>query len=334
MAEKSRRFTWRRPVPGSAEAYGVALILVGLASLARWALGFYTQDLQAFTTFYPAVLFATLLGGAGPGLCAALLGGFICWWQFLPPYGSLAPLTPADAINLLTYFVASALIVWAADHYRRLTKRLRDEESLRKLAVDELAHRLKNKVATILSIVNFRLREFPEARDDIVGALTALMATDELITVAQGEGARFGDILATEFAPYDASRIAMRGPDCLLPPRLALTMALLVHELATNAAKYGALSAAAGRLSVDWLLADRRLNVIWRESGGPSVSPPSHSGFGTRLFRRALEQFDGKVDAAFEPDGLVCKLSVALPPDTPKAEPETFGKQRATVPGV
>jgi len=331
MAAKSRRVSWRRPVPGSAEAYGVALTFVVLASLARWALGYFTQDLQAFTTFYPAVLFAALLGGAGPGIFAALLGGIVCWWLFLSPFNLLLPLSRADEVNLLTYFVASALIVWAADHYRRLTERLRDEEAFRKLAVDELAHRLKNKVATIQSIVSFRLREIPEVREEILGALAALMATDDLITVAQGEGARFRDILAAEFAPYDMSRIAMAGPDCRLPPRLALTMALLVHELTTNAAKYGALSNAAGRLTIDWLLADGRLNVIWRESEGPSVSPPSHSGFGTRLFRRALEQFDGKVDAAFEPSGLVCKLSVALPADTPNATPEPSGKERPAV---
>lgn len=315
----SRRFRWRRPLPGSAEAYALALLLVVLATLARWALGFFTQDLQAFTTFYPAVLFAALLGGAGPGIFAALAGGFICWWQFLSPFTSPLLLTRADELNLLTYFVASALIVWASDHYRRLTRRLRDEETFRKLAVDELAHRLKNKVATIQSIVRFRLRDYPEVRDDIVGALAALMATDELITATQGEGARFRDILVAEFAPYDMSRIATAGPDCLLSPRLALTMALLVHELATNSAKYGALSASAGKLSIDWSLADRRLNVVWRESAGPPVSPPNHSGFGTRLFRRALEQFDGKVDAAFEPSGMVCKLSVVLPPEAPNA---------------
>ena len=332
MAENSRRFEWRRPVPGSAEAYGIALIFVVLAGLARWALGFFTQDLQAFTTFYPAVLFAALLGGAGPGIFAALLGGVICWWLFLSPFISLEPLSRADEINLLTYFAASALIVWATDHYRRLTKRLRDEETFRKLAVDELAHRLKNKVATIQSIISFRLREFPDVRDDITGALAALMATDQLITAAQGEGARFRDILAAELAPYDMSRIAMAGPACQLSPRLALTMALLMHELATNAAKYGALSVAAGKLAVDWSLADRRLTVVWRESGGPPVGPPSHSGFGTRLFRRALEQFDGKVDAAFKPSGLVCKLSVVLPPDSPDGAPEASGKEREAIP--
>jgi two-component sensor histidine kinase len=183
---------------------------------------------------------------------------------------------------------------------------------------------LKNKLATIQSIVNFRLRDYPQIRDEIAGSLVALTATDHLITAAQGQGAHIADILATELAPYEMSRISMDGPSCLLEPKIALTMALLVHELATNAAKYGALSTSDGKLStsdgklaIDWSLAGERLKLEWRESDGPPVSPPSRSGFGTRLFLRALEQFGGKVDAAFALTGLVCILSPALPDISP-----------------
>ena len=314
-SDGNRRRNWPGFSPGSAEAYVVATLLVVLASLLHWGFGFFTQDLQAFTTFYPAVLFATLWGGAGVGIFSTILAGIVSWWAFLPAFSLLQPLTRGDEINLLTFILASITIVWATDHYRRLTKRLQDEENFRKLAVDELAHRLKNKLATIQAIVNFRLREHPHVRDEIAGALTALTATDDLITAAQGQGAGIGDILSTELAPYDVSRISMAGPDCLLSPKLALTMALLVHELATNAAKYGALSSGAGKLSIDWALSDTCLKLDWRESGGPPVSPPSHNGFGTRLFLRALEQFSGKVDATFAPSGLVCTLSVVLPED-------------------
>jgi two-component sensor histidine kinase len=326
-SSNGRRRNWPRLLPGSAEAYAFTTLLVVLASLLRWGLGFFTQDLQAFTTFYPAVLFAALWGGAGVGIFAAILGGIVSWWAFLPPYSALLPLTRGDEINLLTFIFSSIVIVWATDHYRRLTKRLQDEEGFRKLAVEELAHRLKNKLATIQAIVSFRLREHPHVRDEITSALTALTATDDLISATQGQGARIGDILSTELAPYDVSRISMDGPDCLLSPKLALTMALLVHELATNAAKYGALSSAAGKLAIDWTLADTRLRLDWRESGGPPVSPPAHSGFGTRLFLRALEPFSGQVDATFAPSGLVCKLSVVLPQDRPSSADDLTGKR-------
>jgi two-component sensor histidine kinase len=314
-------------LPGSAEAYACATLLVALASLLRWGLGFVTEDLQAFTTFYPAVLFASLWGGARVGIFAALLGGIISWWAFLPPYSVLWPPSRGDEINLLTFFVASVLIVWATDHYRRLTKRLQDEENLRELAVDELAHRLKNKVATIQAIVSLRLREHSQLRDEIADTLTALTSTDELITKTQGQGARINDILSTELAPYDLSRVSAEGPYCLLSPKLALTMALLVHELATNAAKYGALSSSAGKLSINWSLSGTRLNLEWHESGGPPVNPPSHSGFGTRLFLRALDQFRGKVDATFASTGFACKLSVDLPETAPSSVPDATGKE-------
>jgi two-component sensor histidine kinase len=321
----SRHFEaiWRI-VPGSAKAYALAIGLVGIATAARWGLGFFTGYLQAFTTFYPAVLFAALLGGAGPGILATLLGGFICWWDFLSPYRFLLPLKLADAIDLATFFIAAFMIVWATDHYRRLTKRLRDEENFRKLAVDELAHRLGNKVATIQAIINFQLRDQPEIRQDINSALTALRATDNLIMATQGQGAHIADVVSAEMAPYDASRVSYVGRDFLLPPTFALVMSLLMHELATNAAKYGALSNSTGALSIEWTLQDGRLNLTWAESGGPPVTAPSSSGFGTRLFQRALEQFEGKIIASFPPTGFLCRLSVLVPDqstDTPTDDP-------------
>ena len=114
----------------------------------------------------------------------------------MPPQFTFS-LTLAQQIGLLTYLFASLLIVWGADHYRRLTQRLeneekfrKDEEKFRKLAVEELAHRLKNKLATIQSIISFQLRDDPQIRDAILSRLTALSATDDLIMATQGQGAR------------------------------------------------------------------------------------------------------------------------------------------------
>jgi two-component sensor histidine kinase len=225
------------------------------------------------------------------------------------------------------YFSACLLIVWGADHYRNITKRLEDEEKFRKLAVDELAHRLKNKLATIQSIISFQLRDDPQIRDAILSRLIALSATDDLIMATQGQGAGLRGILSAELRPYGGSRVSMEGPDVLLPPKLALMMALLVHELATNAAKYGALSSSVGNLSIQWSLADARLDLEWRESGGPAVSAPIHRGFGTRLFSRALEQFGGAVDATFATTGLICKLSFVLQESSPTLAPELTGAQ-------
>jgi two-component sensor histidine kinase len=99
----------------------------------------------------------------------------------------------------------------------------------------------------------------------------------------------------------------------LLSPKVAMTMALLVHELATNAAKYGALSSPTGQVAISWSLSERRLNLEWRESGGPVVNTPTRNGFGMRLLSRALVQFGGGVEMSFEATGLLCKMSVTLP---------------------
>jgi two-component sensor histidine kinase len=96
---------------------------------------------------------------------------------------------------------------------------------------------------------------------------------------------------------------------------MAVTMALLVHELATNSAKYGALSAPEGRVSVRWSLSGGVLNVEWQESGGPAVKAPTHRGFGMRLLTGALDRFGGIVETNFEPTGLVCKMRLKLPED-------------------
>jgi two-component sensor histidine kinase len=113
----------------------------------------------------------------------------------------------------------------------------------------------------------------------------------------------------------------MDGPDIILTPTLALTMALMVHELATNAAKYGALSQPAGKVSLQWSLADRTLNFEWRESGGPPVASPTHRGFGLQLLSRALEQFSGTVEMNFDASGLVCRMKAMLPENKPSNSP-------------
>ena len=105
-------------------------------------------------------------------------------------------------------------------------------------------------------------------------------------------------------------------------------MALLAHELATNAAKYGALSNAFGKLSIAWSLSNEQLKFEWRESNGPIVTPPTHRGFGVRLLSRAMDQFGGTVETTFEPTGLVCKLKVTLAERTPSIVPEITNKGR------
>ena len=263
----------------SAEAYLGATVLVVLASLVRWGLDFIGQPLLPFTTFYPAILFGTYIGGLGVGCYAAGLGGLIGWWAFLPPHFVFFVFKPKVELELVIYLAACGFIIWGADSYRRLVRQHRDlaaqlldEKKFGKVVVEELAHRLKNKIATIQSIVSYQLRGHPELRDAIVGRLVALSGTDDLIIAAQGQGADLRDLLTVELRAYEASRILIAGPAVFLPTKLALSMTLLVHELATNAAKYGALSLESGAVSIHWSVSNHVLELFWRETGGPAVA--------------------------------------------------------------
>lgn len=301
-----------RIAPDLYQAYAFALSCVAVATLSEFALLSLDEDISPLETFYPAVLFAALIGGIGPGVVAAVGGGLIVWWGLMPPRFTFSLSEYGDKITLVTYVVASTLVVWGADYFRGLSKRLEDEEHFRKLTVEELAHRLKNKTATIQAIIGLQLRNNPQIRDDILGRLMALSTADSLLAEANERGAYIHDIVAAEVGPYVASRVDIRGSNAPLPPKHALTMALLVHELATNSAKYGALSAPDSRVSVTSSVAHPVLSIEWHESGGPTVSAPTRRGFGLRLLQRALQQFQGSVETSFEPTGLICKMSLAL----------------------
>ena len=111
---------------------------------------------------------------------------------------------------------------------------------------------------------------------------------------------------------YDVSRVCMQGEPVHLPAKLAVTLALIFHELATNAAKYGALSTQRGRLAVSWVTNGREIAIDWRESGGPPAVAPTQSGFGKRLFERGLDPFRGQVETQFCADGFVCTITLVM----------------------
>jgi K+-sensing histidine kinase KdpD len=148
----------RRIAPGSLEAYLIAALCVALAAAVRWAIGLFVPDVVPFATFFAATLMSALVGGKGPGLFAALTGCALGWWAFLMPTMAWLPLTAGQQLSIAAYLVTSGIIVGAVHRYQHVVRRLEEEEKFRQLAVEELAHRLKNKVATIQSIVSVRLR--------------------------------------------------------------------------------------------------------------------------------------------------------------------------------
>lgn len=114
------------------------------------------------------------------------------------PHFAFLPRVQGELEGLLIYLLTCAFMISGTEHYRKLTKRLKNEEHFRKIAIEELAHRLKNKIATIQSIIGYQLRDSPETKDAIISRLAALSSTDDLIMAAQGRGAHLRDILSAE----------------------------------------------------------------------------------------------------------------------------------------
>jgi two-component sensor histidine kinase len=148
----------------------------------------------------------------------------------------------------------------------------------------------------------------------------ALSATHNVLTQASWEAAGIQQLLAQELAPYPSEQVAFSGPAVYLPARQALALGMVLHELTTNATKYGALSQPGGRLAVDWQTfdigrAEPLLVLEWRESGGPPVKPPTASGFGSRLISMSVEQdLSGSVASEYAETGYVCRIEAPLPP--------------------
>jgi len=207
---------------------------------------------------------------------------------------------------------------------------LRAELDHRQLLVNELNHRVKNTMAIVQSLSAQTLRaERPtaEAREDFDGRLMALAGAHVLMTEAEWRSAPLRELVERTIEPFargdGAARFSVSGPPATMPPKSAVAFALAVHELCTNAAKYGALSGEAGHVSIDWTLADAaespRLRLTWRETGGPPVVEPSRRGFGSRLLERGLSaELKGDVRLTFPPEGLVCTIDAPAPVDDPE----------------
>ncbi|RKE85932.1 PAS domain-containing sensor histidine kinase [Rhizobium sp. AG855] len=201
---------------------------------------------------------------------------------------------------------------------RHLTEREQHEEEL-KLLNRELAHRMKNTLAMVQSIVTQSLRtatSIPDAAATIGARIQTLAKAQDVLTGMSVTAAEITTIAKVAVAPHvdDARRIEINGPRVFLSAQQALGLSLAIHELATNATKYGALSRPEGRVSIRWdKQADDRFTFDWQETGGPLVTEPTRRGFGSRLTERIVSDlFQGQAGLRFEPTGVAFSLNGKL----------------------
>jgi len=191
-------------------------------------------------------------------------------------------------------------------------------EEHQRLLINELNHRVKNTLASVQGIAFQTLRgevSLAEARARFEARLMALSAAHNLLTEENWGGASLERVVddAVEHLAGEAGRFDVRGEPLRLAPRAALALAMALHELGTNAAKYGALSVEGGRIAIHWSQSGDRLRLEWRESGGPPVEPPSRRGFGSRLIERGLAaDLGGSAALHFDTSGLRCEIEASL----------------------
>jgi two-component sensor histidine kinase len=218
-----------------------------------------------------------------------------------------------------------AVLANAAKSALRARARQREVEAHHErqaLLIAELNHRVKNTLATVQSLAHQTFKQptsSQAARERFEARLMSLSRTHNLLNESSWTGASLREVLALELEPYIADRpqrLVSSGPPLELQAPAAVALGMILHELATNAAKYGALSRANGYLCVEWSVREEKENqsvlwLRWVERDGPIVMQPSHRGFGSRLIETtARHQLDGRVDLHFDPEGLVCELQM------------------------
>jgi two-component sensor histidine kinase len=221
--------------------------------------------------------------------------------------------------GLLVMFTARVITRRAVED-RNLLEWVTRQSTIRTQLTRELNHRVKNTLANVLSIVALTRRrssDIGEFAESLTARLRALSATHDILSQSDWTEAGIGEIVRSELAPYiqaGEGQIHMDGPAVSLAPNDALSLGLAIHELATNAAKYGALSTPGGRIAVDWrLLASDLAEVQWRESGGPRVEPPTRRGFGLDLIEKVVShEMRSRVVLDFAPEGVMCVLEVPV----------------------
>jgi PAS domain S-box-containing protein len=209
---------------------------------------------------------------------------------------------------------AEGQIIGASKIARDITEQKRSQEQITTLA-REAEHRSKNLLATVQATVRLSQSETPDGlKRAIEGRLQSLANVHSLFVKTRWIGADLSTIATQELAPYsEMNRVRIDGPPVVLEPDVAQAIAITLHELATNAAKYGALAVPDGQVELKWSHdADGRLNLRWSESSGPKVREPTHKGFGGRIIEQMIAQRSGKTHFDWRADGLVCEIPAGV----------------------
>jgi two-component sensor histidine kinase len=221
----------------------------------------------------------------------------------------------------ITSVIGGVLLLTGLAFAVRMATTIARGEMLHDLLIEELNHRVKNTLAILQSIATQTFRSASKAeREKFEGRLGALAEAHNLLSSEKWQGSDLQDLVGRVLQPYvinSPERVRLSGPKIPLSPRLSVVLSMIIHEIATNAAKYGALSNDTGTVALDWEAVTEngkpKLRLVWAESGGPLVTAPVQRGFGSRLIERsARDQLGGEATVDFLPRGVVCTVTCSL----------------------
>ncbi|SIQ72328.1 Two-component sensor histidine kinase, contains HisKA and HATPase domains [Rhizobium sp. RU20A] len=316
-----------------AAAAGISLLAAFLRHLADP----YLPPGFPFLTFFPAVILTGFMLGIGPGTFAAILCGLIAWVVFIPPPGIFG-MTPAALLALAFYAAIVTIDLWLIHLLTKAFRAERKERTEKERLADqqdvlarELDHRLKNIFATMGAVISLSQRHAETPRDlaaMLRDRMDAMGRSNLLLRGVGGlEQATLAAVVEQSLAPFSqtgSGRIEIAGPDVPLVSQAVLSLSLILHELGTNAAKYGALSSPSGLVRVQWSMVTTddkdHVSIDWIERGGPPPKPATKQGFGSTLQQRVISGMGGQQHTRLPPEGAEVRLMLPLAAITPRED--------------
>ena len=298
-------------------ALGITVVAVAL----RLALDPLLGAGVPFIAFFPAVLIAAVLGGALAGFLTLLLCGAAAGYFWFP---ALRASTPDAAVlaSLVAFLAFGSLLIGIALIARVLLRSVIEAEERSRVLASEMKHRVGNTLAIVQALAR-QTRRSASSLEEFDAVFTeriaALARAQDVVSGNPNLPTELRQLLENVLKPFGLDRFRLGGPHAGLSADTAMSLALLAHELATNAMKYGALSVPAGSVELSWSVAGSQIALVWQERDGPPVQPPERTGFGSKLLRTAFAADTGEAVIAYDAAGVRC--AVTLPAEASAGRP-------------
>lgn len=291
-------------------AFVLAVVAVATATAMRFVMTPFVGEGVPFVTYFPAVLIVAILAGAFAGCSVLLLSSATVTYLWLTP--RTFDVGVDDVAALVSYWVTGGLVIAVATLLRALIGYLVTSEARAHVVSHEMRHRVGNILAVIQAIARQTRRgaaTLDEFGDVFQDRLSALARAQDVIQEHPNLPTDLRQLISRVIQPFGAHRFTIGGPETGVDAVVASSLALLVHEMGTNAMKYGALSNETGTVSFRWMHDVGRVVLTWIEAGGPPVVVPESSGFGSKLLQTAFPADTGDAQIEYAPQGVRCTIS-------------------------